>query len=216
MKVCSKCQQSLPETSFVKSARYKDGLYPSCKACRNQIRMLSLKNNPMCARCHSKPHTESHPYCYDCQRASKGEPAVPKFRRDSSNTTMCSRCKQNPRAPGKHYCRDCANQYLREWSRSKGGYWKSRNAEQKRKSTVRMFVDHKIHRGQITRQPCLICGKPETEIHHLNYEQRTLDVIHICASHHVQLEKLKRQGLTDQQGIEYLSKQLADSQPPAS
>lgn len=169
----------------------------------------------LCSKCKSNPALSYHAYCYGCLRESKGQPPVPKFRRDSSNKTKCSRCKIKPRLKYHRYCQECKNQSRVDWERRHGGSWKSLSPEGRRKATVRAFINHKVHRGQIDRKPCMVCGNP-SEFHHVNYKPRTLDVLHVCSFHHDEIERMKKQGLTDHQAVDYLLHQLSDSptQPP--
>lgn len=45
-KVCTKCEESKPLTSFPRNARYKSGLDSRCKQCRNYINKQVRDNNP--------------------------------------------------------------------------------------------------------------------------------------------------------------------------
>lgn len=204
-KTCSKCSESKETTEFVKSDRYRDGFYPSCKSCRKATREQSLNANPTCSRCKQAPHVKGNPYCYECDRVMKGRSVVPAFHRDPLNTDKCSRCKINPRARGKNYCYECARQVQRDWSKQRGGWWSILTPDQKRKATVRSYIGQKIRAGQIDREPCFVCGNVETEVHHLDYEDRTLNVLHLCKTHHDEIERQKRNGLTDCEAVDYVS-----------
>ncbi len=182
MKVCSKCKQVLDENCFVKSSRYRDGLYPSCKECRKAVKMATLAANPKCSKCGVKPHQPTHPYCYDCLVEAMGY--TPKFRRDSKNK-LCSRCKVNPRAQGKNYCSECANRYLSEYYAARGGQWKNMTAEQRRKHKVRHFANWLVEKGEVERGPCVFCGAPSTQFHHYDYEDRTRNFDPVCDQCHL-------------------------------
>jgi len=204
-KTCSKCSESKSIFEFVKSDRYRDGYYPSCKSCRKEVRERSLAENPTCSRCNNAPHVRGNPYCYECDRIMKGRSIVPSHHRDPLNTDKCSRCKTNPRARGKNYCYECARQVQSDWRKQRGGWWSSLTPEQKRKATVRRFIGLKIERGSINREPCFVCGEQKTEIHHLDYEDRTLNILHLCKFHHGEIERQKRNGLTDCESVDYVS-----------
>jgi hypothetical protein len=45
---------------------------------------------------------------------------------------------------------------------------------------------HEIRMGRIKRGSCLICGKPNAEAHHEDYE-KPLSVIWLCSQHHKDL-----------------------------
>lgn len=156
-----------------------------------------------CSKCGTEPALSYHTYCYTCLRRSKGQPDNPKFRRDGDNL-LCSKCKTNQRASGKNYCRECANKYTRDWRGKNGGSWACLTDEQKKKAVVRRFICHRVERGKLQRKPCFICGSPETEFHHLNYNPQTTDVIDVCRNHHEEIEELKKNGLTDSEAVSYL------------
>ena len=184
MKTCSKCKRSLDESLFVKSDRYRDGLYPHCKSCRKAKLTARLKTNPMCSKCGVKPHQPKHPYCYDCQRDSKGYTKPPKFRRDSNNK-LCSKCKVNPRTEYGNYCAECARQYMADYYRQRGGQWECMTQEQRRISNVRHYANYLIKSGKVKRTPCVFCGAPSTEVHHYDYEDRTTNFDCVCKPCHI-------------------------------
>jgi len=145
-------------------------------------------NGQTCTKCGDAVSLTYHQYCVFCLRISKGRNPHPARTRDASNKTMCCRCKANPRLPYHNYCQACKNKSVVEWAARKRGWWNSKSPEQKKKSTVRAYINHKVHRGQLDRKPCEICGKP-SEHHHLDYEDRTLNVRHLCRKHHRSEEK---------------------------
>jgi hypothetical protein len=199
MKTCSKCKRELPEDQFVKSPRYRDGLYPSCKDCRRQVRRRWLATHPMCLRCGVKPHTEDHQYCYDCQRqADKRNAGPPKFRRDSKNK-RCSFCKVNPRLPYHNYCESCKSEVHRKWLDANGGQWHYYSTRgQRAKLIARRYINTQIQRGKLKRQPCEVCGCLETQAHHNDYD-KPMDIRWLCKEHHDALHRwlrYKRKQLT--------------------
>lgn len=190
VKQCSKCKRELEETNFVKSARYLDGLYPSCKECRKKVLMDCLAKDPMCAKCKTKPHQPKHRYCYDCQRDAKGYTKPARWRRDSTNDYWCCRCKDAPRAPYHRYCYRCKNASTREWSARKRA--KTLKPAITRKERVRRYIYTLYQAGKISREPCYLCGEPSVHFHHLDYEERTTNIIHLCRPCHVIVERNKR------------------------
>jgi hypothetical protein len=60
--------------------------------------------------------------------------------------------------------------------------------EQKRKATVRAYINNKVHTGKMQRKPCEVCGEP-SEFHHLDYNDRTLNVRNLCPKHHDEEER---------------------------
>lgn len=197
--MCSKCRSTLEESQFVKSERYSDGCYPSCKQCQTEAKLKTFRTYPLCFLCGVKPHLEGRGYCYECDRIKKGRPIVPKFRRDPSNKTLCSRCKINPRSEYHRYCRSCQDKSFKEWrERTKKIRLPS---EKRRKLSARFYVNGLLKRGKIKRQPCKYCGAPGTNFHHLDYKDRTRNIEHVCFPCHVRLEREKRKMLTKQHGV---------------
>lgn len=194
MKTCSKCKVEQDETEFVKSPRYKDGLYPSCKTCRKETKTKALAANPLCSKCKEKPHVETHPYCYDCMRVSSGQPPVARYRRDNKNK-KCSHCKVAERLEYSTYCAECKRTTDNARIKKNGGWWQYITPEQRKKCVVRKFIHNRVKAGTFERKPCEVCGGP-SEFHHLDYEPRTLNVRHLCKEHHKQAEDEKR--LTEQ------------------
>lgn len=54
------------------------------------------------------------------------------------------------------------------------------------KRAARSRVRRYVRRGILERQPCLLCGDPQTEAHHPTYDQPWL-VQWLCAGHHRQV-----------------------------
>ena len=189
MKHCSKCQQYLDNSNFVKSDRYLDGLYPSCKECRKKTKLKTLADHPLCCRCKLKPHISYEPYCLECWRTIRGR-LKPIRVVDRTNKEWCSRCKQLPRLPYHNYCAACKNASHMEWSERQKV--KPVPDEKRRKRSARHYINTLYKRGKIKRQPCEKCGAPSLNFHHLDYEDRTTNVQHLCFKCHVQAEREKR------------------------
>lgn len=190
MKTCSKCSDSLDESQFVKSPRYKDGLYPSCKTCRKAVKIASLAKNPMCSRCGSEPHLGYIPYCHACNLIAKGR-KTPTRIVDRTNTTMCCRCKAEPRLDHHNYCRECKNEATAEWEQGNGGSWARLDEEGKNKARARRAVNHRVQRGTMRKEPCVICGNESDEMHHhKGYDgENAFDVQWMCIEHHKKVHK---------------------------
>jgi len=191
MKRCSKCQRELPETEFVKSARYRDGLYPHCSDCRKKKREATLKSHPCCARCKAEPHLPNHPYCLKCQRVSRGMSPV-RWTRKAKHPSLCPVCNERPKRTSQGYCYQCANQIRKAWLKSRGGAWAyAAQRGVRHKLVARAYVNHLMQRGKLKSKPCDVCGKLETEAHHNSYEN-PMDIRWVCAEHHDALERWKR------------------------
>lgn len=191
MKVCSKCRRDLPRDQFVKSPRYLDGLYPSCKTCRKRVRDDFLKRKPLCRNCNRVPHIPTSPFCDDCMRKSCGRGPA-KWRQRRSGFDTCPKCLKNPRLKYHRYCRRCKNAASNLWVKKNGGSWKAKTPEQRRKAVARRYINTQVQRGKVKRGFCPHCGKQADEFHHFDYKDRTLNGIWVCHHYHVLLERQKR------------------------
>ncbi|WBU62103.1 hypothetical protein [Paracoccus albus] len=61
--------------------------------------------------------------------------------------------------------------------------WRRRNVP---KYTAHLAVQRGLKRGEITRQPCEVCGHPKTDAHHDDYDA-PLQVRWLCRQHHTRL-----------------------------
>ena len=60
--------------------------------------------------------------------------------------------------------------------------------EQRRKDNVRSHARVARKRGTLKAIPCQICGDPEVEMHHHDYD-KPLDVIWLCRSCHLEYHR---------------------------
>ena len=60
---------------------------------------------------------------------------------------------------------------------------KSANQRHPEKLAARKFIAREVAAGRLIRQPCSVCGAPETHGHHPDYS-RPADVVWLCAEHH--------------------------------
>lgn len=221
-KSCSKCRRELPLTCFVKSSRYLDGLYPSCKECRGKLRIESLSKDPMCRSCRVVERTKGTAYCAECRRLNNLGPKRPKPVDWAAVRKLCISCKVNPRSAGKgRLCDECYKMCpkckLRE--RAAGGAvwcavcleplrkrkrhkypmkaYRSLTQEEKTKRDARKAVYFAVWAGVLTRGACEVCGRLEVQGHHESYERsQWLIVRWLCRVHHVALERWEKSQLT--------------------
>lgn len=148
--------------------------------------------NKICTKCGLQPALSYHPYCYTCLRIARGQPAVPKFLRDPSNKTLCSKCKKRPRAKSHNYCNECRNECVKQWAKEKGGYWKwiTSDPERHKRYLARKMVYNRVYRGQVVKGVCEVCGNPEVQAHHDDYD-KPLEVRWLCLDHHPEADKKK-------------------------
>lgn len=198
MKVCSKCKRQLPEVCFVKSPRYLDGLYPSCKECRKATLQKTLENHPLCFKCEVRPHLPNAGWCQECYHETKFKDRVPKFKRkpNTKDPNFCSRCGIRPPRDYGSWCQPCMTDYNKKWRQTKNGVASRFVPEPKRKRTARHYINLLHRRGKVSRGPCYLCGEPSEHFHHLSYEDRSRNVIDLCHFCHVLVHRALRKLLT--------------------
>lgn len=54
-----------------------------------------------------------------------------------------------------------------------------------RKWKARSITAKALAKGELKQQPCKVCGSPDTEMHHTDYD-KPLDIEWLCRSHHKQ------------------------------
>lgn len=91
------------------------------------------------------------------------------------------------KAQAKYRKTDKRKAVLARYRRSKKGK-EAAARYQKRIDPVKAFARGKIHEltrtGKLIRQPCVICGEPNTQAHHEDYT-KPLDIIWLCNIHHI-------------------------------
>jgi hypothetical protein len=193
MKTCSKCKKDQPRENFVKSARYHDGLYPSCKECRKKTLAKTLEDHPLCSKCKTQPHAKGHLWCLECNRDYDLENprATYNVYPVADDGKPCLKCGLRPHAKGHRWCSPCHREYQRSWAKKRGGWWNCINKEQKRKAVIRRYTQTLLDSGRLTKQPCEVCGNPNTQGHHDTYEDDPAQrkVRWLCPDHHLPITK---------------------------
>lgn len=62
-----------------------------------------------------------------------------------------------------------------------------RRARYPLKATARNAVSNGLRDGKLTREPCEVCGDPDTQAHHDDYS-KPLEVRWLCFKHHREIE----------------------------
>jgi len=196
MKTCQRCKKDSDQSQFIRSIKYKDGFYPYCKGCRNEMRQLSLAKNPLCSMCKQKPHMKKHSYCLDCSRTACGRPLERKMIKDMSNK-LCCRCKERPKRKGGDYCVECGNEKKNLWYKL-NGHANRTTPEYRLHHGARDFVRRMVQTGKISKKPCEVCGNPDVEAHHYKgYDKENwLDIVWLCTEDHVEIERWANKRLT--------------------
>lgn len=58
--------------------------------------------------------------------------------------------------------------------------------EAKQRATARAYANVYLRRGKLVKQPCSVCGSPDSQMHHHDYS-KPLDVVWLCRLHHIDL-----------------------------
>lgn len=193
MKTCSRCERTLDESCFVKSARYIDGLTQPCKECRKEKQRLRLESNPFCIMCKTEPHMKGNYYCRTCLRIINNLPIERERPNvDRNNKTMRCGCKIRPRAKGGHYCVECKREMHSEWTRTSGKDYLNRG-DNREKHNARQYIGRLVRSGKLQRGPCEVCGNPEVQAHHYRgYDRENRKYVKwLCITHHREAHKLQ-------------------------
>ena len=95
-------------------------------------------------------------------------------------------------------CRECNKARIRAIRDKRPGYNSAHcrkfREQHPEKRAAHRAVERALRAGTLTKQPCSICGKTDSESHHEDYSQ-PLDVIWFCRAHHVAHHEAKRKAL---------------------
>ena len=92
-------------------------------------------------------------------------------------------------------CKNCSNAYNRAYSREHPESGRRRTAKHLREhpeqSVAHVAVRNALKSGELVRQPCEVCGDPDSEAHHEDYS-KPLEVRWLCKPHHREADKARR------------------------
>lgn len=194
MKTCSKCRRDLAFEMFCRSSRYICGYHPHCKYCRRELLKIRLAKDPHCARCKTECHTACSVYCYECERFMKGRRYPAKWKKRKTGLDWCPKCLVREKLPYHSYCFHCQLESQKKSREKRLG--KPEQPETLRKKSARHYINVLTRRGKVRHARCLLCEEQGTSWHHLDYKNRTRNVIDCCQRCHVLLERAKRKLLT--------------------
>lgn len=92
-----------------------------------------------------------------------------------------SYCKK-PGCPGRRACRECRNIS----SRAVRPKHRDLSFEEKVKANARSYANVYLKRGLLIKQPCNLCGSPDSQMHHEDYT-KPLKVDWLCRPCHLKL-----------------------------
>lgn len=119
------------------------------------------------------------------------------------NNGMCTRCGVVKREPKRRsYCAACDKAMFRECYENRKEKYREKNRRYYRNHREEMIIKintrypkhmearrllaKAVKRGDITRQPCIVCGDRKSEGHHPDYS-KPIDVIWLCRKHHAMI-----------------------------
>lgn len=104
----------------------------------------------------------------------------------NKDMTICIRCKKEKRQPHQRYCKGCHNAYMREWRKTH-----KLTPSQRHRDRCRGYAHIYYKRGLLLKEPCQICGDPNSQMHHDDYNH-PLDVKWLCRKHHIRYHRLMK------------------------
>jgi|SRR5580704_13297039 hypothetical protein len=194
-KICSKCKRELPETEFVKSDKYSDGLANPCKSCRLSYRNERLLKLPFCIDCKTENRMVGNFYCYTCADARRRTKPKKFIRRKNRTDGLCPECGVAPKPKGRGHCVKCNNKRHYAKLKAKGGQWNLLNEFQRKKTKARRLAYNWLQTGKIIKLSCRICDNPDSEMHHLDYDKPT-EIMWLCGNCHRAVERWEKYKLT--------------------
>src|SRR6266487_6314673 len=89
----------------------------------------------------------------------------------------------NSRSSNHRYCLSCKAKYMRQWRKSH-----PLTAEQRLRWNCRSYAHVYLKRGKLKKQPCRICGDPNSQMHHADYS-KPLVVDWLCRKCYLKLHR---------------------------
>lgn len=173
MKTCRVCKTAKPLAEFYAHPNTSDRRAGICKACqRAYIQARYNRKRPV--------WPDGQKRCPRCRRVLLLEA----FASDAA------------RPDGRQaYCKECWPEYQRYWrKRPEAGFAATEKTKRQQKTPVgalkqraRLLTSLAAQFGYLTRQPCEVCGSPETEAHHTQYEKPLDGLRWFCAKHHLEV-----------------------------
>lgn len=101
--------------------------------------------------------------------------------------TTCSKCgeplEQSRRT--QRYCKKCHAESMRLLRPKHSELY----PEAKKRANARAYAKVYLRRGKLIKQPCIVCGDEDSQMHHADYD-KPLDVIWYCRKHHLEHHEL--------------------------
>lgn len=121
-----------------------------------------------------------------CTKCGQKKPFTEYYQKGNGCAAICRECE---RAKGRKYYVDHKDDPVSEEKLERkraAGLKYARKKSGRKERLVRREAREAMRRGDIERQPCEVCGDPDTEMHHDDYD-KPLEVRHLCRPHHMEL-----------------------------
>lgn len=198
-KKCSKCGETKPLSHFHKHKQSKDGHKGRCKLCNNEdAKAYRLAN-------HELVKEKSKQYG---KKANYSEDEWQTFLKNKDEKSKAYFAEHPEKRERKLFLNRKDGHSEEDWAiqLEKARLWNISNKKQKsainrayreanpKKYVAQSAVGNALHRGDLVKQPCEVCGKSEVHGHHPDYD-KPLEVMWLCPEHHSEWHRLNGEGL---------------------
>ena len=176
LKKCSHCKEYKPLKMFCKNKRTKDGFHFICKKCASAYHKNYRDKN-------KEKLLNYHKAWEDGKEEEIKKYKATYYKENKERLSAQARIYNSAH---REQINERARKY-RQTNREKATEWTS--AYRKRypeKYRAHLLVQYALRAGEMSRQPCEVCGIEKTEAHHDNYN-RPLDVRWLCHKHHMKI-----------------------------
>jgi hypothetical protein len=133
--------------------------------------------------------------CYKC--GVEFTPSPGQLKRFDYRCSLCENARHKKWRSGnrKREIARCAAYRELPGMREKRAEWariKRLDPQEAYKNRARHVARHAVASGRLARKPCEVCGLTKTEAHHDDYD-KPLEVRWLCAQHHADLHRMRRE-----------------------
>lgn len=200
LKKCSKCGEEKSLLHFHKHKQSKDGHKSRCKICNNaEVRAYALANHEAVRERANKRQKKKESYSEEdwvafrtLKQSNWREYLV---NNPDKHEAMLARTRKANCDPEQW---DEKLRESREWdifnSEKKRATTRRYREENPKKYKAQSAVGHALRSGNLTKQPCEVCGELTVHAHHTDY-LKPLEVMWLCPEHHWEWHRLYGEGL---------------------
>lgn len=175
-KKCSHCKEYKPLEMFCKNKRMKDGFHFICKECTSVYQKKYRDKN-------KEKLLDYYKAWKDGKEKELKEYKATYYQKNKGRLSTQAKIYNDSH-------REQINKQARKYrkaNREKASGWTS--AYRKRypeKHRAHLLVQYALRDGEISRQPCEVCGIEKAEAHHDDYN-KPLEVRWLCHKHHMEI-----------------------------